>query len=129
MAEVSVHASVNAFHLQQNAQAYVPKKEMKSQVAANIRAIFNAPDQPAALTMLGATVARYEKSAPKLATWMETNLPQGLTAFALPQAHQRLLRTSNGFVHIPVNGSASTRRSKEEPKSRRSSPTKRPAYA
>jgi len=29
------------FHLQQNAQAYVPKQEMKSSVAADIRSVFN----------------------------------------------------------------------------------------
>lgn len=32
------------FHLQQNAQAYVPKKSMKAEVADDIRHIFNAPD-------------------------------------------------------------------------------------
>ena len=88
------------FHLQQNAQAYVPKKEMKSQVAMDIRAIFNAPDAQAAQTLLKTTVTRYEKTAPKLSTWMEANLPQGLTAFALPQAHQRLMRTSNGLERV-----------------------------
>jgi transposase-like protein len=33
------------FHLQQNAQAYVPRKEMQAEVAADIRTIFNAPDR------------------------------------------------------------------------------------
>ena len=88
------------FHLQQNAQAHVPKKEMRSQIASDIRAIFNAPDAQAAQTLLKAAVERYAKSAPKLATWMEANLPQGLTAFVLPQAHQRLLRTSNGLERV-----------------------------
>ena len=88
------------FHLQQNAQAYVPKKEMKTQVASDLRAIFNAPDAAGAQTLLKATVARYEKTAPKLATWMEANLPQGLTAFVLPTAHQRLLRTSNSLERV-----------------------------
>ena len=32
------------FHLQQNAQSYVPKDSMKKEVASRIRAIFNAPD-------------------------------------------------------------------------------------
>ena len=32
------------FHLQQNAQAYIPRAEMKKPVAAKIRAIFNAPN-------------------------------------------------------------------------------------
>ena len=33
------------FHLQQNAGQYVPKMAMRAPVAADIRAIFNAPDQ------------------------------------------------------------------------------------
>lgn len=88
------------FHLQQNAQAYVPKQEIKSQVAADIRTIFNAKDRSAADLALRETVARYQQSAPKLAAWMETNLPEGLTVFALPEAHRRLLRTTNGLERL-----------------------------
>lgn len=33
------------FHLQQNAQAYVPSQEMRAEVAADLRMIFNAPDR------------------------------------------------------------------------------------
>jgi putative transposase len=33
------------FHLQQNASAYVPRKDMRAEVAADIRTIFNAPDR------------------------------------------------------------------------------------
>ena len=36
------------FHLQQNASAYVPRKEMRAEVANDIRTIFNAPDRPMA---------------------------------------------------------------------------------
>jgi len=32
------------FHLQQNAQAYVPRMSMRAQVAADIRSVFNAPN-------------------------------------------------------------------------------------
>lgn len=35
------------FHLQQNASQYVPRQSMKREVAADIRAIFNAPDRDA----------------------------------------------------------------------------------
>jgi transposase-like protein len=75
-------------------------KEIKSQVAADIRAIFNAPDRHAAEALLKVTVMRYEKDAPKLVAWMEANIMEGLTAFVLPQAHQRLIRTSNSFTHL-----------------------------
>src|SRR5690606_20835184 len=36
------------FHLQQNAQAYVPRKDMLAEVAADIRTIFDAPDRATA---------------------------------------------------------------------------------
>ena len=38
---------------------------------------------------------KYRTSAPKLAEWLETNVPEGLTVFALPPGHRRRLRTSN----------------------------------
>ena len=83
------------FHLQQNASAYVPRQHMKEQVASDIRSIFNAPDRASADEMLRRMVGKYEVTAPKLAAWMAEAIPQGLTIFAFPQAHQRLLRTSN----------------------------------
>ena len=83
------------FHLQQNAGHYVPRIEMRSDVAADLRAIFDAPDRPEADRRLEMTIRKYEKSAPKLATWLSANVPEGLTVFALPAAHRRRLRTSN----------------------------------
>jgi transposase-like protein len=88
------------FHLQQNAQAYVPKQEMKREVAAAIRAVFNAASLHEAKRLLGETVQRYRSIAPKLATWMEENLPEGLMVFAFPEAHRRLLRTTNGLERL-----------------------------
>lgn len=83
------------FHLQQNATAYVPRLEMRPKVAADIRAIFNAQDLEEAQRLLARTVEAYRESAPKLATWMEENIPEGLSVFALPLSHRRLMRTSN----------------------------------
>ena len=37
----------------------------------------------------------YRDSAPKLAEWLEENVPEGLTVFALLDRHRRRLRTSN----------------------------------
>ncbi|MEJ5315286.1 MAG: hypothetical protein WHS45_12995 [Anaerolinea sp.] len=42
------HGSAASFHLQQNAGAYVPRQSMPAEVAANIRAIFNAADRKTA---------------------------------------------------------------------------------
>lgn len=83
------------FHLQQNAQAYVPRKELQAAVAAEIRTVFNAPDRTTAEAYLAKLVAKYAKTAPRLAAWLEKNIPEGLTVFSFPAAHQRKLRTVN----------------------------------
>jgi transposase-like protein len=83
------------FHLQQNALQYVPKVALRGEAAADLRAVFNAPDRPEAERLLKIAVAKYADSAPKLASWMEANVPEGLTVFALPAPHRRKLRTTN----------------------------------
>jgi len=82
-------------HLQQNAGKYVPKVSMRKEVAEILRKIFDAADLHAAEQLLAATVKKYEKSAPKLATWLEANIPEGLTVLKLPAAHRKRLRTTN----------------------------------
>jgi len=87
-------------HLQRNAQAYVPKKEMKAGVAAEIRGIFNAGDHIEAEERLARMVKRYERSAPALSRWAEENIPEGLTVFKLPASHRRRLRTTNSLERV-----------------------------
>lgn len=88
------------FHLQRNAQAYVPRHSMKAEVAGDIRAIFNAPNQHEAEALLAKLVQKYEKKASRLADWMETNIPEGLTVFAFPATHRRRIRTANGLERL-----------------------------
>lgn len=88
------------FHLQQNAQAYVPRKDMQSEVAADIRMIFDAPDRTTAEAYLAKAVSKYQTSASRLAEWMATNIPEGLTVFAFPAAFRKLLRTTNGVERL-----------------------------
>ena len=83
------------FHLQQNAQAYVPRVSMKAEVAEDLRRIFNAPNRSMAEMFLADTIQKYEKVAPRLASWMEHNVPEGLTVFSFPPKHQRRIRTTN----------------------------------
>ena len=88
------------FHLQQNAAAYVPRKAMRTEVAADIRQIFDAPNRTVAEAYLKQAVEKYAQTASQLADWLEANIPEGLTVFAFPKAHQRRLRTSNGLERI-----------------------------
>lgn len=88
------------FHLQQNAQAYVPHKDMQAEVAEDIRTIFNAPDRATAEAYLAKTVLKYEKTASRLSSWMASNLPEGLMVFSFPGGFQRLLRTTNGVERL-----------------------------
>lgn len=83
------------FHLQQNAGHYVPRMSLRAPVAADIRAIFNAPDREEAEHLLDKFLRHYEKTAPKLVQWAEEAIPEGFTVFALPPSHRRRLRTTN----------------------------------
>jgi putative transposase len=88
------------FHLQQNAQAYIPHKDMLTDVATDIRMIFDAPDRSTAETYLAKTVEKYSKSASRLSEWLAANLPDGLTIFAFPASFRRWLRTTNGVERL-----------------------------
>lgn len=88
------------FHLQQNAAHYVPQVAMRKEVAAAIRAVFNAPDLDEATRLLSKLCDRYRDTAPQLAAWAEQNLPEGLAVFRLPASHRKRLRTINGLERL-----------------------------
>jgi putative transposase len=83
------------FHLQQNASQYVVRQEHRPLVAAELRAVFNAPSREEADRLLAMMAKRWESDAPRLSEWLEENVGQGLTVFAFPEAHRRRLRTTN----------------------------------
>ena len=97
------------FHLQQNAQAYIPRLDLRAQVAEDIRTVFNSPDLDSARLRLKKVAATYALSAPKLASWMEDNLPQGFSVFALPSSHRIKLRTSNSLERVNLENNRRTR--------------------
>lgn len=88
------------FHLQQNAQKYVPKQYIKTEVAGRIRAIFNAPDAAETVRLLDLFLNDYHEKAPKLTEWAETALPEGLVAFLFPEKHRKRIRTVNMLERI-----------------------------
>jgi len=88
------------FHLQRNAMAYVPRLEMRAEVARDLRSIFTAPDREEADRRMKLVVDKYRDSAPRLAEWIEANVPEGLTIFSLPPQHRVRLRTSNNIERL-----------------------------
>jgi transposase-like protein len=88
------------FHLQQNAMAFVPKIHMREEVANDLRSVFNATDLLAAQHQLKTIAAKYKESAPNLADWLEANVPESLTVFALPEPQRKKLRTSNSLERL-----------------------------
>jgi len=88
------------FHLQQNAQKYVPNLSLRKTVASEIRSIFNAPNLAEAQRLLSQFTERYAKAAPRLSQWAEEALPEGFAVFQMPEAHRRRIRTSNVLERV-----------------------------
>jgi transposase-like protein len=88
------------FHLQQNAGTHVSRQAMRGEVAADIRAIFNAPDRKTAEMYLQMTIQKYAETAPRLSAWMEENLTEGFAVFEFPLEHRRFIRTTNSLERV-----------------------------
>lgn len=83
------------FHLQQNAQHYVPRQHLKQEVAERLRGVFNAASAEEAKRLLEVFIEDYREQAPDLVDWAETAVPEGLVVMQMPQRHWRKLRTVN----------------------------------
>jgi transposase-like protein len=88
------------FHLAQNMLAYLPPSLVQDEASADLRAVFNAPNRGEADRLLEMMVSKYQAAAPKLADWLESNVPEGLTVFEFPAEHRRRLRTNNGLERL-----------------------------
>lgn len=82
-------------HLQRNATAYVPRKELRADVAEDLRSVFRATDRHEADRKLKDACKKWKPKAPRLAEWMEANISEGLTVLELPPSHRRRLATTN----------------------------------
>src|SRR6185312_6179585 len=88
------------FHLQQNAQQFASSRAMRAEIGADLRAIFAAQSRTEAEERLRSVIRKYRSRSPKFADWLETNVVESLTVFALPAEHRRRLRTSNLLERI-----------------------------
>jgi putative transposase len=83
------------FHLAQNAIHHAPNEAIRKAIGEELRAVWDAPSLGSAEEELKRLVATYRASAPKLASWLENNVPEGLAIFKLPRDYWRRMRTSN----------------------------------
>lgn len=88
------------FHLMRNALAHVPREEMKREVIDDLRSVLDSANEHAAGEQLGRVVRKYQKPAPRLASWIEENVPESFAVFRLPPAHRHRLRTTNMLERI-----------------------------
>ena len=82
-------------HLARNAIHHAPNAEIRKRIGKQLKSIWTADDLGKAETALTELVASYRDSAPRLASWLEENVPEGLAVFTLPEHHRKRLRTSN----------------------------------
>jgi transposase-like protein len=85
------------FHLAQNAIHHCPTQAIRAEIGDWLRPIFNAKDRAEADQLLKDAVEHFLPAAPKLARWLEDNVPEGLTVFMLPAEHRKKMRTTNGI--------------------------------
>jgi len=85
------------FHMSQNAQAYVPRQNMRKEIAQDIRDIFNSPTLETARGQAESVVIKYKKTAPHLSKWIEENIHEGFTVYEFPRAHHKRIRTVNAM--------------------------------
>uniref|UniRef100_UPI000DBE5174 IS256 family transposase n=1 Tax=Roseovarius amoyensis TaxID=2211448 RepID=UPI000DBE5174 len=86
------------FHLARNPIHHAPNAESRKRIGRQLRSVWTADDlakAETALAELAELVASYRDTAPKLAAWLEENVPEGLAVFTLPEHHRKRLRTSN----------------------------------
>ena len=88
------------FHTIRNAMAHAPKVAMRAEISQDLKRVFDADDDQEATRRLRQMTARYQKSAPALANWLEENVPEALIVLGCPPPHRRRLRTTNGLERL-----------------------------
>ena len=85
------------FHFAQNAQAYVPKRHMRQEIADAVRDVFAAPTRQAALEEADRVAQQYRTSAAEFSAWLLENVEDCLQVYSVPKDFQVRLRTVNSM--------------------------------
>ena len=77
--------------------SYARRKEL----AADLRAIFAAPDREQVLTIASSVAEEWRKKGnEKVAEHLEEHVEECLTCLAFPESHRRRIRTTNGLERL-----------------------------
>ena len=85
------------FHSAQNAVHHAPDRDIENRIGKQLRAVRNASSPQTARAEPDALAASHRGKHSDLADQLETDIPEGLAVFSLPEAHRKRMRTSNGI--------------------------------
>ncbi|MFQ5814625.1 MAG: IS256 family transposase [Anaerolineae bacterium] len=86
-------------HYLRNATNQVPTRERPA-LREQLKDAWEAPDRATAQQRLARLVEHYKRRFMELTDWLEETLEETLTVFALPKAHRRRMRSTNGLERI-----------------------------
>ena len=72
-------------------------RDRRKELAADLRAVFAAPDKQSALRLAGEAADRWRETHSKVAEQLEENIEECLACLDFPQSHQRRIRSNNGL--------------------------------
>jgi len=81
-------------HYKRNAEGKVSRHHQAA-LRQDLRVVFDAPTLAWAREAAASVIARWSKTHPSLAAWLEETLEDCLAFFSFPEAHRRRLRTTN----------------------------------
>jgi len=88
------------FHFQQNAQQFASSKEMRKEIAWDIRDVFNASSLEDAQRKKDELIKKYDGRCPKFAKWIELSIEECFPVFSLPREYWVKLRTVNPLENL-----------------------------
>ena len=74
---------------------HAPNIAVRATIGRELSAVWNAASLETAEAELKHLIGRQRQTVPKLAAWLESAVPEGLSVFKLPEDHRRRMRTSN----------------------------------
>jgi len=79
-------------HLEAEVARCVAGKSLRNLVVTELRAVFDSAERTEADRQLACMVNKYQSSDRRLATWLQSHVPAGLTVLSIPPGHRRRMR-------------------------------------